>query len=152
MNNMKMSLRYALGIYGTLVTYFFSMKLLGIGEITQLRLFNFFIVMGGIYLLLRRNMKENNDNYFQNLFLGFRTGAMAIVLTVVSLFVYLKAINPAFIEVMEHSMIWGNHLSVFQVTVAIGIEGIASSFLLTYMVMQYMKNFADSPGIREIKE
>jgi hypothetical protein len=49
-------------------------------------------------------------------------------------------------------MIWGNHLSVFQVTVAIGIEGIASSFLLTYMVMQYMKNFADSPGIREIKE
>jgi hypothetical protein len=152
MNNMKMSLRYALGIYGTLVTYFFSMKLLGIGEITQLRLFNFFIVMGGIYLLLRRNMKENNDNYFQNLFLGFRTAAMAIVLTVVSLFVYLKAINPAFIEVMEHSMIWGNHLSVFQVTVAIGIEGIASSFLLTYMVMQYMKNFADSPGIREIKE
>jgi hypothetical protein len=152
MNNMKMSLRYALGIYGALVTYFFSMKLLGLGEITQLRLFNFFIVMGGIYLLLRRNMKENNDNYFQNLFLGFRTGAMAIVLTVVSLFVYLKAINPAFIEVMEHSMIWGNHLSVFQVTVAIGIEGIASSFLLTYMVMQYMKNFADSPGIREIKE
>lgn len=151
MKKVSLSLRYAVGIYAMLVTYFFSMALLGLEEVTELRLFNFFIVMGGIYLLLRKNMQENSSNYFRNMFLGFQTGATAIALTAISLFIYLKVINPSFIEVMEHSMVWGNHLSVFQVTIAIAIEGIASCLLLTYMVMQYMKNFEDSAALREIK-
>ena len=141
MNNIKLSLKYALGIYGALVAYFFIMKLAGLEHVTELRLFNFFIVLGGLYLLLKENMTKNTSNYFQNLFLGFRTAGLAIVMTVLSLFIYLEAIDPSFMNVLESSMVWGNDLTMFQVSLTIGIEGIASSYLLTYMVMQYMKNF-----------
>lgn len=143
----SISFRYSIGIYLSLIAYFFIMKILGLEHVTELRLFNFFIVLGGIYLLIKRNMEQNGMRYFQNLFLGFRTGATAIVLTAVSLFFYLKIIDPSFMEVLETSMIWGNQLSPFQVTLAIAIEGVASSFLLTYMVMQYMKNWSSSTSI-----
>ena len=92
-------------------------------------------------------MEFNTTSYFQNLFLGFKSAALAIVLVAISLFVYLKAIDPSFMQVLESSMIWGNKLSIFQITLVIAIEGIASAFLLTYMVMQYMKNWSAKPKI-----
>jgi hypothetical protein len=147
MPSTSITIRYSLGIYAGLILYFFIMKLLGLEQVTELRLFNFFIVLGGIYMLLKRNMEYNSTSYFQNLFLGFRTAALAIVMVSISLFVYLKAINPSFMAVLENSMVWGNHLTVFKVTLVIAIEGIASSFLLTYMVMQYMKNYNSTSNI-----
>lgn len=152
MKNTKLTLKYALGIYGALIAYFFIMKIAGLEHFTQMRLFNFFIVLGGLYLLLRENMRNNTSNYFQNLFLGFRTAGLTIILTVVSLFIYLKAIDPSFMNVLESSMVWGNELTMFQVCLTIGIEGIASSYLLTYMVMQYMKNFNEETQLSKVSD
>jgi hypothetical protein len=150
MKSTKLTIKYALTIYGALISYFFLMKLAGLEHFTELRLFNFFIVLGGLYLLLKENMTKNTSNYFHNLFLGFRTAGLAIVLTVISLFIYLEAINPSFMNVLESSMVWGNDLTMFQVSLTIGIEGIASSYLLTYMVMQYMKNYNENTELSKV--
>ena len=151
MKSFPLSLRYAMMIYAGLVAYFFIMKILGLEEITELRLFNFFIVLAGLYRLIRESKMNGESGYLQNLFLGFRTSAIAILFTGISLNIYVSVIDPSFMTVLSHSLAWGNNLTVQQATLGILIEGIASSFLMAYMIMQYMKNWVPDSDLKVSK-
>ena len=133
-------LRYSIGMFIGLIAYFFLIKILGFEDITQLRLFNFIIMLVGLHRLIKRNMSQFSTSYFGNLFLAFRTAALTIVMVIVSLFIYLNWIDPSFLLVLEDSLGWGNNLGLIQVLAAVTIEGMASSFLLSYIIMQYMKS------------
>lgn len=131
--------KYALGIYVGLVVYFVFMKIFNFEQYTELRLFNFFIMLIGLYLLLRANYERSGGAYFENLFLSFKTISLSILLACVSLFIYLTWIDPDFLNTLESTMIWGKGLSKLQITIAIGIEGISSGLILSFTLMQYMK-------------
>ena len=133
-------LKYAAGMYIALVAYFFIIKVLGFEMITELRLFNFIIMLAGLYQLIKSNMTLNTIDYFNNLFLGFRAAALTILMIIVSLFVYITWIDSTFLLVLEHSLGWGKNLGIGQILAAITIEGLSSSFLLSYIIMQYMKS------------
>ncbi|MDX5429030.1 MAG: hypothetical protein LPK46_11215 [Bacteroidota bacterium] len=147
MTTRKLSLRFALFIYLGIVVFFLIMKVLGLESFTELRVFNFVIVLYGLYFLVRKNMDIHGTDYFENLFLAFRTSALSILFTIISLILYLSWIDPAFMRVLEDSLLWGRDLSVIQVAMAIGVEGLASSFILAFMVMQYMKNYIARPTL-----
>ena len=137
--------RYAFGMYLSLVVYFFLIKILGFEMVTELRLFNFIIMLIGLHRLIKTNMALNTTSYFSNLFLGFRAAALTIVMIIVSLFVYVTWIDPSFLVVLEHSLGWGKNLEVPQILAAIAIEGLSSSFLLSYIIMQFMKSYRLKP-------
>lgn len=141
MSTLSLSTRYSLGIYTALVGYFFLMKLLGLEEFTEFRLFNFFIVMGGLFLVVKESMSKNPKSYMQNLFLAIKTSTKTMFLVSISLLVYLSWINPGYMEILENSLVWGRNLSVQQVVLAILIEGISSTYVLSFIIMQYMKNW-----------
>ena len=128
-------------IFVGIVLFFFFMKLLGLDHLTELRLLNFIFVFWGVNSAIKKNFLENqNSAYLQNLFIGFFTSFAAVIMTSISLAVYLFYIEPSFIEVLENSTIWGDSLTPPLMSFAIMIEGVASSMICTFIVMQYWKN------------
>lgn len=135
-------LKYSLGMYAGLVGYFFMMRFFGMYEVVELRLFNLFIVIAGLYLLLKENMDHGYKGYLHNIFLGFKTISITMILIAISLLVYLQFINPGFKAFLADAMLWGRNLSMAQIALAITIEGISSGFIITFMAMQYLKDYA----------
>ncbi|GAB1308650.1 hypothetical protein KH5_13330 [Urechidicola sp. KH5] len=128
-------------IYLGIVAFFFLMKFLNLEQITELRILNFLIVFWGINVAIKNNATRNfNSTYLHNLFIGFFTSFIAVVLTSVSLNVYLFYIDPSFITVLEGSTLWGASLTPPLMSVALLIEGLASSIICSFIVMQYWKN------------
>ena len=134
----KNSLKIVLGI----VVYFFLMKLLGLESVSQLRFLNFLFVVWGINTAIKNNILKNKDTfYISNLFIGVATSIMAVAIVLVCLITYVSVIEPEFISVLESSFLWGSNLSLPLIIFAITIEGIASSVICSFILMQYWKNY-----------
>ena len=128
-------------IYVSIILFFFIMKILGLEHITELRLLNFIFVFWGVNSAIKKNLTEhNNSAYLGNLFIGFFTSFMSVIMISLSLAIYLFYIDPSFIEVLEKSTLWGQTLTPPLMSFAILIEGVASSMICTFIVMQYWKN------------
>ncbi|MCT4623469.1 MAG: hypothetical protein N4A46_07585 [Schleiferiaceae bacterium] len=143
----SLSLKYGVYIFLGLVSFFFSMHLLGLDHLTELRLFNFFIVSVGIYKLIEKNIIANKtNNYADNFLQSIKAAFTSILLFTVSLIIYLEFINPSFMTVLEQSKIWGINMGVMQIAAAILVEGVASSFMICFTLMQYFKSIEYSEG------
>ncbi|AOW21359.1 hypothetical protein [Urechidicola croceus] len=137
----KIVLKNAIKIFLGIVVFFFLMKLLRLEHITQLRVLNFAFVFWGINSAIKENFKHNqNSLYLQNLFIGLFTSLLSLIFIIVSFTVYLFYIEPSFINVMEDSTIWGKTLSPPLLAVALFMEGMASSIVCSFIVMQFWKN------------
>ena len=132
-----------------LIVYFLLMKLLGLEENFSLRLFNFVIVVGGIYYALRSAIvkSKTSSTYFQGLITGFRTTLVAVALFTIFMAVYVKVIDPSFVKVLEESGIWDADLSLAQAAFAVVIEGVTSGVVISFVWMQRFKK--DLPQLEE---
>jgi len=140
MDTSKIILNNALKIFVGIVAYFLVMKLLGLENIIELRLLNFLIVVWGINSAIKQNLHKNNNNtYLSNLSIGFSTSILAVIAVALSLIFYITFIDPKLLLIMENSMVWGKHLTLGKIVFAILIEGLASSVICTFIIMQYWK-------------
>lgn len=131
----------ALKIYIGIVLFFFIMKLFSLEAVSELRLLNFVFIFWGINSAIKKNIIANkNTEYLQNLFIGFFTSVIPVIMISLSLAIYLFYIDPSFLKVLEKSTLWGGVLSPPLMSFAIFIEGVASSMICTLIVMQYWKN------------
>lgn len=136
----KIIIYNALKIYIGIVIYFFLMKILGLEDMTELRLLNFLIVVWGVNSAIKQNLfKNHNNSYLTNLSIGFSTSFFSVLAIVFSLIFYITFINVNLLYIMENSHIWGRNLSLGKVVFAILIEGLASSVICTFIMMQYWK-------------
>lgn len=134
----KNALKIVLGI----VLYFFAMKLFGLDTISELRFLNFFFVVWGINSAIKTNIKKNKDTfYISNLFIGVSTSVIAVGMIIIGLITYVSLLDPSFINVLEKSFLWGSNLTLPLIIFAIAIEGIASSVICSFILMQYWKNY-----------
>ncbi len=134
----KNALKIVLGI----VLYFFAMKLFGLDTISELRFLNFIFVVWGINSAIKNNIKKNKDTfYISNLFIGVSTSVIAVGMLIIGLITYVSIIDPSFITVLEKSFLWGSNLTLPLIIFAIAIEGIASSVICSFILMQYWKNY-----------
>ena len=131
----------ALLIFLGITGFFFLMKLSGLANITELRLLNFIFVFIGINKAITTNIEKNNEtSYISNLSIGIATSVIAVLLSIISLIIYVDFLNPEFLTVIENTAFWGPSLSLSMVVIALAIEGIASSVICGFIVMQYYKN------------
>jgi len=134
----KNALKIALGI----TLFFFAMKLLGLENISELRFLNFLFVIWGINSAIKSNINKNKDTfYISNLFIGVSTSIISVGIILIGLITYVSTISPEFITVLENSYLWGRKLSLPLIVFAIAIEGIASSVICSFILMQYWKNY-----------
>ena len=142
MTSTKIIVNNALLIFGGIVAFFFLMKVLGLENVSELRLLNFAFVLWGINRAIKTNMDRNKESlYFNNFSIGIATSVAAVALTIIGLIIYVDFINPGFMTTLEDSSFWGQNLSLGLVIFAFAIEGIASSVICSFILMQYYKNY-----------
>ena len=142
MNTDKIILTNAVLIYGCIIVFFFLMKIFGLDNVSELRFLNFLFVFWGINNAIKANIIFNNQtSYFNNFYVGFGTSVIAVGLTILGLMIYVGLIDPSFMTVLEDSSFWGKKLNLIMVIFALAIEGIASSVICSFILMQYYKNY-----------
>lgn len=139
----KIIINNSLLIYSSVVAFFLLMKLLGLDNVSELRFLNFFFVLFGVNRAIKTNIELNNENsYIHNLAIGFATSAIGVALTILGLIIYVNFMDSNFMIVLENSHFWGKNLNLFMVVFALTIEGIASSLICSFILMQYYKSYS----------
>ncbi|QTD38048.1 hypothetical protein JL193_01720 [Polaribacter batillariae] len=137
----KIIIKYAFLTTLLIGGFFFTCKLLGLEENPYLRFLNLLFVVIGIRQAIKTNIFENKETHYPtNLGIGIQTSTVAVILSILGIVVYIKFINPAFLSVMNNSFLIGGDLSLFEIVLTLFIEGMASSVIGSFIVMQFYKN------------
>jgi len=135
----SISIRYGLYTTGVLIAYFLIMKLLGLVHVVELRAMNLVILVGGILLALRYFKKKNEVIvYLQGIGLGLLTSAVAVVTFALFVFIYLQ-IDIDFLVLIKQKESFGEYLNPYILAFVVALEGTASGFIATFVIMQYLK-------------
>lgn len=138
----KIITRNAVLISLGIILYFFVMKWLGLEKHTWLRFLNFIFVFWGINNAIKTNMNENHETlYVRNFAVGIGTSTLAVGIVVASLIAYTNLIDPNIIQIFQDTFLWSGELTLPLIVFALLIEGVASSVVSSFMLMQYYKNY-----------
>jgi len=123
-----------------LVVYFLLMKLLGLGNIVELRFLNFFIILIGIRLFILRLKRENNGSldYLHALGYGFVVAAITSILFSAFMFIYLSYIDPGLMHYIEAHQPFGEYLTPGSAAIVLILEGGASGAIISFVLAQYI--------------
>lgn len=141
MTHLKIIIKYSLLITALIGGFFFLTKLLGIEDNPYLRFLNLIFVVIGIQQAIKTNIEVNKDtNYITNLGLGLQTSATAVIMSIIGVITYIEIINPEFLSVMNNSFLIGGDLSIAEIFITLLIEGMASAFVGSFIIMIFYKN------------
>lgn len=138
MPHIRPDIRYGLLITAGLIVYFLIMKFLGLVHITELRVFNFFIVLGVLYLAYREFHETDINhqfNYMQAFIFGFSTSTIGTLVFAVFIFFYVSFMDPALMDTIEEKGPLGEYLNPYLVSVIVIVEGVLSGALATFMII-----------------
>ena len=142
MSSTKIIINNALLIFTGIVGFFLLMKILGLDHVSELRFLNFAFVLWGINNAIKTNINANKESlYFNNFAVGIGTSIVAVGFTIIGLIFYVAFINSSLINILEDTGFWGQNLSLGLIVFALAIEGIASSVICSFILMQYYKNY-----------
>ena len=102
---------------------------------------NLFFVVIGIRKAIITNIYTNKETkYTTNLGLGIQTSAVAVLLSIIGVIGYIELINPEFLSTMNSSFFIGGDLTLAELFFTLLIEGMASSVIGSFVIMQFFKN------------
>ncbi len=130
-------------IYGLISIYFLVLELFGLTDNMYLRFVNLVFIAMGVNATLRLSHAAG-DNYLDKLKSGLVTVATGILLSVIGLYLYMQLIDPSLAYTAE-TLIPIN--SPIEFTAVIFIEGLSSSLMVLFMLLQYWKT-APSPLVK----
>lgn len=134
-------LRYGFYSFLGIVSFFLLMKLFGLEDVAALRLFNIPIVLYFSNRLARINLHEQvHNDYLGGLASLFIANAFAVVLVSLSFMIYVKSVDPEFLQLFEGGIVWTKDITLSQAMAALFLEGIAGSIIVSFGIMQYWKD------------
>ena len=121
--------------------YFLAMNLLGLSNVFFLRLFNVIFIFYGVNKTIVANLIDGNKDFMSNAISAFFTAFIGVFLSVLGLFAY-SYLNggEAFIRNLSKSFLFGGEPSINLYCVGLFIEGIASSVIVSLLLMLYYNN------------
>jgi len=128
--------------------FFLLMDLLGLADKNYLRILNAFIVMYGINKSIQYNYKHEKTDYLENLVSGFKTGIIGVFLGIVGLiiFIYLKG-GESYLNRLSDTFFFGKDTNIIKYCSVLFFEGIASSLIGAFTLMQYWKGVELKPKV-----
>lgn len=126
--------------------FFLVLDVLGFADKNYLRILNAFIVLFGINQTIKTKIENGNSDYLENLFSGFKTGVIGIVLGIVGLiiFIYIKG-GEAYLDKLSDTFFFGKDNNIIKYCSILFFEGIASSLIGSFVLMQYWKGIESKP-------
>lgn len=121
--------------------FFLLMDLFGFADKNYLRILNAFIVLYGINKTIKYNFSHGNSEYLDNLIAGFKTGIIGVVLGIIGLiiFVYLKG-GETYLTRLSDTFFFVGKTNIIKYCSVLFFEGIASSLIGSFALMQYWKD------------
>ncbi|MFT6748201.1 MAG: hypothetical protein ACI9XR_001962 [Flavobacterium sp.] len=120
--------------------YFLIMEALGLSKYYILRIFNVLIIIYGLNLSVKSNLKEGKTGYMQNLISSALTGIIGIALGIVGLAVYLDIQGgQAYMNKLSKAFLFGGNPDLGTYCLGLFIEGIASVVMVVFINMQYWR-------------
>lgn len=129
-------------IFISIGIYFLLMELLGLSDVCYLRLLNIFIVIYFLNKTIKSNYNEGKVAYLDNLISGSLTSLIGVFLSVVGLLIYIsmKGGNAYLSKLSGNFLFGGGNPTMNQYCIGLLFEGIASSIIITFTLMQYWKD------------
>lgn len=129
-------------IYFGIAIYFLIIEYLGLADEFYLRIVNLFIVTYGVNRTIEKNNEAGILGYNKNLFAGIFTSVIGAILGVVSLFFYIlyKGGNEYIQTLSNAFLIEKDGLNALNYCIGLLFECIASSIIITFVLMQIWKN------------
>jgi hypothetical protein len=138
----SVSTKYGLLLFGAFSVYFLLMRFAGLGHEYWLRGLNIIWLLLAIFGTIRAlknkqgSLAENFATYFRG---AIRTSFIGIGLFAIILAVYLDLIDPSFMAELQEYESFGGLISPISVSFLIFFEGMCSSLICSYIVIQLMK-------------
>lgn len=140
--NISKELNNGILIFISIGIYFLFMELLGLSDVFLLRLLNIFIVVYFINKTIKSNYREGKTEYLENIISGSLTSLIGVALSVAGLLAYIsmKGGNAYLVNLSKNFLFGGGEPSMYQYCLGLLFEGIASSIIITFTLMQYWKD------------
>lgn len=133
-------LRYGLLMFAGIAGLFLLMLAFGMEDKSEMRVINVVIVALFSFLMARRISRDEVEfNYLNTMFRVFAANAIAVVLTVIALVVYVRGIDPSFAENFNYWVLFAGEKTLLSVAGALFIEGTAGAVIISLIVMQYFQ-------------
>ena len=121
--------------------YFLLMNVLGFANVFYLRIFNVVFVFYGVNKTVQMNLAEGKKEFISNAVSAMITSLVGVLLSVVGLvfYSYIKG-GDAYVQSLSKTFLFGGNPSVMTYSICLLFEGIASSVIVTLLVMLYWNN------------
>nr|WP_314865435.1 hypothetical protein [uncultured Flavobacterium sp.] len=134
-------LRNGIIIFLGIGLYFLLMILLGLGDISALRLLNVVFVFYGVNRTIKMNLNEGNKNFVLNAVSTLITSIIGVVLSIIGLLIYSYIRGgDAYIQSLSKTFLFGGSPTIVTYCISLLFEGIASSIIVTLLIMLYTNN------------
>lgn len=121
--------------------YFLIMNQLGYGNVFYLRLVNVVFIFYGVNRAIKTNLAKGKNNFVSNTVSAMITSIIGVSLSVFGLFIYsIYKGGDTYIKSLSQSFLFGGNPSVNTYCISLLFEGIASSVIVTLLLMSYSNN------------
>ncbi|MGE0589274.1 MAG: DUF4199 domain-containing protein [Cyclobacteriaceae bacterium] len=130
---------YGLRIAAGLIGFFLIMKLVGLSHHVELRLLNLFILVGGVYMALKKFKQTHSDrlNYFRGLVTGVATASVGSLVFALFLFLYMQSDSSLMQSIIENEPM-GRYMNPYIASFIVALEGVFSGLLVTFILINYV--------------
>jgi len=134
----KREIKNGFFIFISIGTYFLLMEFLGLSDLFYLRLFNVFFVIYAVNDTLKSRVSHGSTKFLSNALAALVPSLVGVSLSIAGLLVYsYMRGGDAYLHNLSESFLFGGHPSINMYCFSLFFEGIASSVIVTLLLMLY---------------
>jgi hypothetical protein len=134
----KREIKNSFFIFITIGSYFLLMEFLKLSDVFYLRLFNVFFIIYAVNNTIQTRIKKGKTNFIRNAKAAMVTSVLGVFLSVLGLLIYSYIRGgDEYIKKLSETFLFGGHPSINMYCFTLFFEGIASSVIVTLMLMLY---------------
>jgi hypothetical protein len=138
---LKTEIRNGYFIFIAMGTYFLLMEFLGLAHLFYLRLLNIVFVLYAVNNTLQSRVARGKKKFVPNFIAAMVTSLMGVFLSIIGLFTYsYMQGGDIYMQNLSESFLFGGHPSINMYCFSLFFEGIASSVIVTMLLMFYWNN------------
>lgn len=128
-------------IFTTIGIYFLLMEVLDLAHLFYLRFINVFFVFYGVNRTIQMNLSEGKKKFVSNAVSALFTSVVGVILSIIGLVIYsyLQG-GDAFVQSLSETFLFGGNPSIDAYSISLLFEGLASSVIVTLLLMLYWNN------------
>ena len=140
---MKISKEFQNGflIFLGIAIYFLFMNLVGLSDVFYLRLFNTLFVLYGVNRTIMMNIHDGEVFLVNNAKSAMKSSLIGVFLSIIGLiiFSYLQG-GDQYVQSLSKTFLFGGNPSVMTYSICLLFEGIASTVVVTMLLLLYWNN------------